>query len=98
ILGGSRGYECCKEPGGRLCDLFDGALERVLIRLRRLREPADLADVLQRRAANLFLGRRRLEVVQRADVATHWALLRFSSPLRLASWTCRSARRTSRRS
>src|SRR5262249_52275618 len=79
ILGRGRGHERSEQPGGCLGDFLDRALERVLIRLRRLRESADLADVLQRRAANFFFGRLRLEVVQRADVATHWGLLRFGS-------------------
>ena len=47
------------------------ALERRLVGLRRLREAADLADVLERGGVDLLLGRRRLEVVEGADVSTH---------------------------
>ena len=56
---------------GGVRDLVDRAVERLLVGLRRLREAADLADVLQRGGADLVLGRRRLEVVERADVAAH---------------------------
>ena len=52
-------------------DLLDRAVERLLVDLRRLREAADLADVLQRRGADLVVGRGGLEVVERADVAAH---------------------------
>src|SRR5919108_5956634 len=44
-------------------DLVDGAFEGVGVRLGGLRGAAHLAYVLERRAANLFLGRRWVEVV-----------------------------------
>ena len=42
-----------------------------LVRLRRLRRPAHLADVLERGCADLVLRRGRLEVVERLDVPAH---------------------------
>src|SRR6266540_13438 len=65
--------ELGEQPARRLGHGVDRALERLLVRLRRLREAADLADVLQRGVPDLFLGRGRIEVVQLADVATHLA-------------------------
>jgi hypothetical protein len=63
------------EPGveltGRLRDRVDRPLERRLVRLGRLLHPAHLAHVLQRGGADLVLGRGRLEVVERLDVAAH---------------------------
>src|SRR3954451_1718232 len=52
-------------------DLFDRAVEGLLVGRRRLREAADLAGVLERGGAGLFGRRRRLEVVERSDVAAH---------------------------
>src|SRR6185436_5515597 len=49
----------------------DGAVEGLLVGLRRAVEAAELAHELQRRGANLLVGRRRLEVVEVADVAAH---------------------------
>ena len=60
-----------KGPRVLLLDEPLGALESDSIRLRRLGEAADLADVLQRCVAHLFLGRGRLEVVERVDVSAH---------------------------
>ena len=51
--------------------VVDGPRERLLVGLRRLREAADLAHVLQRRRLDLVVGRRRLEVVEGADVPAH---------------------------
>src|SRR4051794_32408764 len=42
-------------------DLVDGALESLAVHLRGLREPADLADVLQRGCADLVLAGRGFE-------------------------------------
>ena len=47
--------------------------ERSLVRLRRLRRAAHLADVLERGGPHLVLGCRRLEVVERLDVPAHAA-------------------------
>ena len=71
VLRRRRRHEGCHQTARRGGDLVHGAREGFLVRLRRLGEAADLADVLERGAADLFLGRRRLEVVQRSDVATH---------------------------
>ena len=51
--------------------------------LRGLAEAAELADKLQRRRADLFVGRRRFEVVQSLNVSTHNIYL--SPPLELKS-------------
>ena len=60
--------------------LVHRTLERLGVRLRRLREAADLADVLERRGADLVLSRRRLEVVERSDVAAHASRLAPGRP------------------
>src|ERR671914_3018285 len=52
-------------------DVVDRTLERLGVGARGLVEAADLADVLERRGADLFLGRLRLEVVERSDVPAH---------------------------
>src|SRR5262245_11470501 len=49
----------------------DRTVERLLVRPRGLREPADLPDVLERGGVDLLLARRRLVVVEGADVAAH---------------------------
>src|SRR5205085_4275030 len=55
------------------CHGVDGVLERLRVRPRRLVEAADLAHVLERRAAHLVLGGGRLEVVEGPDVSAHAA-------------------------
>ncbi len=60
-----------EQLGRRGSDRVDGTLERLGVRPGRVREPADLADVLQRGGADLVFGGGRREVVQRADVAAH---------------------------
>src|SRR5690349_10886948 len=51
-----------KQPHRRGGDLLDGSLERGLVGLGWLGGSADLAHVLERRGANLLVGRGRLEV------------------------------------
>src|SRR5215210_6123419 len=63
--------ERLEQVHGGVGDLVHGALEGLLVDLGGLREPADLADVLQCGGADLFAGRFRLEVVEGADVAAH---------------------------
>ena len=65
--------ELVQKPRRSGGDGVDGALEGDLVRLRRLREAADLPDVLERRVAHLLLGRGGLEVVERMDVSAHGA-------------------------
>src|SRR3982751_1083559 len=65
------GLERADEPLGRFGDLVDGARERRLVDTRWARRTAQLANELQRGRANLVVGRWRLEVGQRLDVATH---------------------------
>src|SRR5436190_14145122 len=50
---------------------IDGAVEGLLVGLRRAVEATELAHELQRRSANLLVRRRRLEVVEVTDVAAH---------------------------
>src|SRR3954469_17061349 len=69
-------HEAVDQCPSRFGDLVDGAGKSFLVRLRRLREAADLADVLERCVANLFLGRDRLEVEERMDVSAHVCSLR----------------------
>jgi uncharacterized protein DUF1931 len=51
--------------------LVDGAAERSFVDARRPCRAAQLSDELERRRANLVVGRRRLKVGERLDVATH---------------------------
>ena len=73
--GGRVGLERRSSRRGGRGDLVDGALECRLVRLRRLVEAAQLAHELQRGGADLVLGRGRLEIEQRADVAAHRVVL-----------------------
>ena len=54
----------------------DRLVEGGLVGLRGLGRAADLADVLQRGGGHLVIGRGRLEVVERADVAAHASSVR----------------------
>ena len=63
--------QAVEQLGGRGRDDVDGAVERLGVGLRRLAGATDLADVLERGVTDLFVGRGRLEVVERADVAAH---------------------------
>src|SRR5829696_7990009 len=71
VLGRRGGLQRLEQVPRHVRDLLDGAVERLLVGLRGLREAADLADVLERGGADLVLGRGRLEVVQRANVVAH---------------------------
>ena len=64
-------HQSAEQPRRRGGDFVHGPCKRRLVRLRRLRRAADLADVLERSGAHLVLGGGRLEVVQRADVPAH---------------------------
>jgi hypothetical protein len=59
---------------GRGRDLVHRAIERGLIGLGWLREPAHLADELERGGAHLVLAGGRGEIEQRADVPAHEVL------------------------
>src|SRR5438067_13738619 len=69
------GHELAEQPPRRCRDLVDRAGERLLVRLRGLREAADLADVLERGRVDLLLRRGRLEVEEHMDVPAHVAIL-----------------------
>src|SRR5918992_364401 len=73
VLGRGGRHELVEQLGRGRRDGVHGALEGLGVGPRGLRGAADLADVLQRGVAYLLLGGRRLEVVERADVATHAA-------------------------
>ena len=66
-----RGDEPRHELLGGARDLFDRAIERLVIGLRRTRASAHLAHVLERGVVHLFGRGRRVEVEQRANVAAH---------------------------
>src|SRR5579864_6297760 len=69
------GHERREQVVRRVRDLVDRAREGLLVRLRRLREPADLPHVLLGRGAHFVLGRGRFEVVERMDVPAHGLIL-----------------------
>src|SRR5262249_41189676 len=52
-------------------DGVERPLKRLPVGLRRLVEAADLADVLERRGADLLVGGGGIEVVERSDVSAH---------------------------
>src|SRR5215210_9019418 len=64
-------HEIGEEVHRGVRDLVDRSVKGFLVRVRRLREAADLADVLQRRRPDLVVGRGRLEVEERLDVSAH---------------------------
>src|SRR6266566_5710595 len=68
-------HELLEQPLRRRCDLVDRPGEGFLVRLRGLREAADLADVLERGVADLLVRSGWLEVVERVDVPAHAAIL-----------------------
>src|SRR4029078_4194830 len=65
------GDQRAQQPLARSRDLVDGAVEGLDVGLRGLRRAADLAHVLERGRADLFLRRRRVEVVESSDVPAH---------------------------
>src|SRR6266511_3689571 len=66
-----RRHELVQQARRRLSNYVDRTGEGSFVRLRRLREAADLAHVLQRGGPDLLIGRRRVVVVEGVDVATH---------------------------
>ena len=52
-------------------DFIHGAIEGVLIRVRRFRESGQLPNELQGRRANLAVRRRRRKIMQGLDVSAH---------------------------
>ena len=65
------GHERGEQAARRGGDLLDGPVERGLVRLRRLRRAADLADVLERGRLDLLGCGGRFEVMENTDVSTH---------------------------
>src|SRR4051794_1637183 len=70
------GHPVVEQVLGDVGDLVDGPVERLLVRRRRPGRAAHLADELHGGGRDLRGGGRRLEVVQRADVAAHGSSLR----------------------
>ena len=60
-----------EKPSGCGRNRIDGSLEGFLVRPRRLREAAHLANVLERGGPYLSSRSRRLEVVERMDASAH---------------------------
>jgi hypothetical protein len=52
-------------------DLVDGAVERLLVALRRLSVAADLADELERSGADLLIAGDLIVVTQSKDASAH---------------------------
>src|SRR5829696_425781 len=71
VLGRRRRHQGVEQPRGGRRDLGDGAVEGLAVGQGRFRRPADLAHVLEGRGLDLVVGRRRLEVGERADVPAH---------------------------
>src|SRR6266511_4114500 len=72
-ISGRRGrHQFVEEPLRRVCDSVHCPVESLGVRLRRLREAADLAHVLQGGGVDVLFPRRWLEVVERLDVSAHF--------------------------
>ncbi len=56
---------------GDMRDFVHGAIEGVLIRVRRLRESGQLPNELKRRCANLVARRRRCKIMQGLNISAH---------------------------
>ena len=56
---------------GGVSNIIDGTIESCLVCLGRFREPAQLADELKRRSANLVVRRRWTEVMKCFDGSAH---------------------------
>ena len=80
VAGGGRCNQRVDESSGYFRHVLDGAVEGRLVGLRRFGEAAQLPDELQRRRANLLIGRGRIEVEQGFDVPTHAPTLRHPGP------------------
>src|SRR6266705_1730245 len=72
IAGGRAGVQRSQEPPRGVRHFIDRAVEGGLIGLRRPAETGQLSHELQRGSADLVLGRGRLEIEQRLDVAAHF--------------------------
>src|SRR5436190_2300484 len=67
----SRRLERLQQAARGNAHLVHRAIERRLVGLGGLVETAELANELQRRRLDLVLGRRRLEIIERANVSAH---------------------------
>ena len=59
--------------------LIHCAIENFFVRFGRFRKAAEFTNELQRRRTDLFLGRRRFEVMKGLNISTHAVLLRPQS-------------------
>ena len=64
-------YQGMKQVLGGVSHIVHGAIERLFVRLRRFREPAQFPNELKRRRANLIFSRWRQEVMKGFDVSAH---------------------------
>src|SRR6266550_3779342 len=78
ILGRGGRHELLEQAVRSRGNLVDRAGESCLVRLRRLREAADLAHVLERGVADLLVRGGWLIVVERVDVPAHADILRIT--------------------
>src|SRR5207249_1687017 len=72
--------ERAQEVASGIGNLLDRAGKRRLVGPGGVRKTAELAHELERGGADLILGRGRLEVEQRADIAAHRSLLLADEP------------------
>jgi len=64
-------YQSFKQMMGDVCDFIHGAIEGVLVRVRRFRESGQLANELKRRRADVIVGRGRCKIMQGVNVSAH---------------------------
>jgi hypothetical protein len=71
ILRWRRRFQRTQKPIRDSGYLLDRRQERALVRLRRLRKPADLPHKLQGSGANLLVRHRRVKIEKRLDIPAH---------------------------
>src|SRR4249919_2197843 len=60
---------------GGVCDLFNRPIEHRLVSLGWLRHPRNLPHILQSCVTYFSPRRRRLKVIQRSDIPTHFSIV-----------------------
>jgi len=80
------GHERIEQLACGLRHLLDGAIENFFVCFRRFRKAAELPNELQRRRADLFLRRRRFEVMKGSNISTHAVLLPTINQALRAVW------------
>src|SRR5262249_9670905 len=66
-----RGFQRIEKSSRGFSYFVNGVVERILVGLRRLIEPADLSDELKRSRPDLFRSDRRFEVEKGFDISAH---------------------------